>query len=357
MASAAVERYLLDFNDALVAGAGRRERILCEVEEHLRDATESLISAGYAPDEAQVQAVRRFGSPAEAAERFGPDPLGRAQRASRWYEARRIAHPWALPVVLVAPWVALTLTVNGMSWMRFYLLCTLWVMIFSNATLRRRAGVAAASPLSGFLSDRPRLNRALRRTALAAVWGIAAYLMFHNTTDWYQAICAFYLVCAAVVVWARPGGCADPACRGCGTRWAVQHAKTGATLRYGAWALALAGPALAQVVPIADSRTGLALLFLAPFACLPLPSRRVRTWLWRRRPAKKVALRATPVLIMFACYAIVRPEMWFLPATGGGVALLLAIQFEVLAGRAREDQTRRRLHARAHGVVPGNAQQ
>lgn len=44
MASAAVERYLLEFSDALVAGAQRRERILCEVEDHLRDATESLIA-------------------------------------------------------------------------------------------------------------------------------------------------------------------------------------------------------------------------------------------------------------------------------------------------------------------------
>jgi hypothetical protein len=351
MASGAVERYLLDFNDALVAGAERRERILSEVEDHLRDATQSLLGAGFAADAAQVEAVRRFGSPAEAAERFGPDPLGRAQRASRWYEARRIAHPWALPVVLVAPCVALTLTVSGVSWLLFYLLCMLVVMLSSNATLRRRAGVAAASPVSGFLSDRRRLNLALMWAALAAVVGVGAYGIFHGTTDWFQAIGVFYLGCAAAVVWARPGRCADPACRDCGARWAVRHAKSGAALRYGAWALALAGPALAQIVPVADARTGTALVFLAPFACLPLPSRRAQTWLCRRRPAQKVALRATPVLIMFAGYAIVRPEMWFLPATAGGVALVLAIQFEVLVGRRREDQTHRRLHARAHGVA------
>ncbi|MDQ3631426.1 MAG: permease prefix domain 1-containing protein [Actinomycetota bacterium] len=361
MASGAVERYLLEFNEALVAGGERRERILAEVEEHLRDATQSLLAAGRTADEAQVEAVARFGSPAEAAERFGPDPLGRAQRASRWYEARRIAHPWALPVIVVAPWVALILSLSGWSsgsraWMLASMLAWLWSMISSNATLRRRAGVARTAPVSRFLDDRQRLKSALLRARVALVAGVLIFFIFHGTTAWYQAISVFYLVCAAAAIWARPGRCADPACRNCGTRWTVRHATTGAAVRYGAWALALAGPALAQVVPVADSRTGTALLFLAPFACLPLPSCRARTWLWRRRPAKRIALSATPVLIMLACYAVVRPEYWFILATAGGVALLFAIQSEILAGRNREDQTRRHLHARAHGV-PGNAQQ
>ena len=72
MANGAIERYLLEFNDALVAGAERRERILAEVEDHLRDAAASLQASGM--PEVEVEAVTRLGEPAAAAERFGPDP-------------------------------------------------------------------------------------------------------------------------------------------------------------------------------------------------------------------------------------------------------------------------------------------
>ena len=62
----------------------------------------------------------------------------------------------------------------------------------------------------------------------------------------------------------------------------------------------------------------MALFFLALCAFLPLPSRRTETWLSRRRPAKWVALRAAPVLIMLGCYASVRsPEYWILAAMAG----------------------------------------
>ena len=48
---------------------------------------------------------------------------------------------------------------------------------------------------------------------------------------------------------------------------------------------------------------------------------------------------------------MVEPVRWFLPVVAAGIVVLVAIQWEIRAGRWREDDTRRRLHARAHGVA------
>lgn len=357
MASGAIERYLLEFNEALVAGGERRERILAEVEDHLRDATDSLVAAGSKPDDAEAEAVGRFGSPTEAAERFGPDPLGRAQRASRWYEARRIAHPWALPLVLFSPWFAAVVWF-GWSYLNGLLFVfLLYSTITRNLELRRRAGGASGSRTPGLLQDRPRLNRALQQAFPVAFLGGMLALTVPGWSGWFQAISGYYVICATALYWARPNRCGDPECNECTARWAVRHPTAGAAVRGVAWALALAGPALAHVVPVAEDRWGMALLALTLMALLPLPSRRAAAWLRRQRPAIRVALRAAPLLTLLALHAVVEPRFWILSVIAGCLVALAAIQLEIRAGRSREDETHRRLHARAHGFAGGGTSQ
>jgi len=50
-------------------------RVLAETEEHLRDATADGVAAGLSPDEAEAQAISRFGSPRTVARRFAPPRL------------------------------------------------------------------------------------------------------------------------------------------------------------------------------------------------------------------------------------------------------------------------------------------
>lgn len=90
-----VDAYLLALDRSLSAGASRRERILTEVEGHLRDCVDALIARGLDPAMAEAQAVERFGPPPEIAARFGPDPVGLAHRLANWYDSWRVDHPIA----------------------------------------------------------------------------------------------------------------------------------------------------------------------------------------------------------------------------------------------------------------------
>ena len=349
MGSGAVERYLLAFNDALVAGADRRERILAEVEEHLRDSVASLVDRGLAPEAAAAEAVARFGAPAEAAERFGPDPLGWAQQASAWFDGWRVAHPWVVAVVTVAPLTAFTLWLSGPTTALVLGTCLLLMVTARNLALRPRTEPGFRARSVGLWRDR-------RRVAVALVWApIATVVVFlevaQPTTTWFRAIVLYYLACAVAVYWARPSCCFDPACPGA-ARFAARHALAGAAVRYGGWALALAGPGLAAVVPVADGHTSTALFALTVFlAAAPLPSRSGQQWLRRRRPLVAVALRSAPILTLEAFNAVRDPSHWLLLLIIGAVVAYAATTREIWRSRWRSEQTRRRLHARTQEVT------
>ena len=349
MVSGELEWYLLAFNDALVAGAGRRERILAEVEEHLRDSVRSLVDGGLAADAAAAEAVARFGAPAEAAERFGPDPLGWAQQASAWFDGWRVAHPWVVAVITVAPLAAFTLWRSGPTIALALGTCLLLMITARNLAVRRRTE-------RGYLARSVGLFRERRRLAVALVWvPITALVVLvevaQPTTTWFRAIVLYYLACAVAVYWARPRCCLDPACPGA-TRLAARHRLTGAAARYAGWALALAGPALAAVVPVADGHTSTALFALTVFAAVaPLPSRRGQQWLRGRRPLVAVALRSAPILALEAFNAVRDPSYWPLLLTIGAVAVYVAVVREIWWSRWRSEQTRRRLHARTQEIA------
>ncbi|MBA3746320.1 MAG: hypothetical protein H0W96_02370 [Solirubrobacterales bacterium] len=351
MNDGAVERYLLAFNDALVAGGERRERILAEVEEHLRDATESIIATGATAAEAQLEAVRRFGEPPEAAERFGSDPLGRAQQAARWYDSQRIAHPTVTALLATSPWIALSVW-SGLTTMPLFAASMLWLHIVSNHRARR-ATASGTRPQPVWSS----LTFAFdSRHVAATVLGIVALvvLVLPRTTTWYQLIFFTYVACGAAVCCSRLSWCENPACRRCGPRWAVRHPSAAAGVRYAAWVLALAGPGLAAMLPVTAGHAGTALFHLTIFVALAaLPTRRSRQWLHWRRPAAQVALRMTPVLALLTVYAVIEPSRWAW-AVGAAVALVvLAAQLETRRSRARSDATRRHLVDRIHGNSGG----
>ena len=353
MSSGAVQRYLLEFNDALVAGAGRRERILAEVEEHLRDSV-AAIDSGLAAEAAEAEAVARFGAPAEAAERFGPDPLGWAQRASGWFDRWRVAHPWVVAVLTVSQVIAFTLWLSGLTSALAVGLPLLVMVTALNLVLRRRTE-------PGYRARSVGLSRDRRRLAVALVWiPITAIVVLteiaHPTTTWFRAIVLYYLACAAAAYWARPSCCPDPACPGCATRWAVRHGSAAAGVRYAGWVLALAGPALAAVVPVAAGRSSTALFALTVFAAVaPLPTRRGQQWVRRRRPAVVVALRSTPILALEVLNVVRDPSHWRMLLIIGAFAAYLATAREIWWSRSRGDEIRRRLHARTHQAADGGA--
>jgi hypothetical protein len=358
VASGAVERYLLEFNDALVAGAERRERILAEVEEHLRDATESLVAAGLSAGEAELEAVRRFGDPAQAAERFGADPLGRGQQASRWYEARRIAHPLAIPLILYGPLIALTAwaAIPMAMWLCVWLLAS---HIHRNIRARRATGATAVPGRLSGVAERLRLAMAGRWwLAQVLVWSaVGAYIAvaWSGVAAWFVAIAGYYLACGLVARWARPT-CGDAeSCVERRRRWAPRPAWVASALRGTAWTLALAGPLLLpEIVPGAAGHTGLTLLALAVFLvfCTP-PTRRSRRWLHDRRPAAQVVLRTTPLLGALLFEAVRTPAMWMvLPIHILCIAYVAATR-EVSCSRYRSEMTRRGLLARIESATDG----
>ena len=358
MASGAVERYLLEFNDALVAGAERRERILAEVEEHLRDATEALIATGLPAGEAELEAVRRFGAPAQAAERFGADPLGRGQQASRWYEARRIAHPLAIPLLLYAPFIALS------AWWVSPMVVWVWVWllasnIHSNIRARRATGATALPGRPSGLAERLRLAMAGRWwLAHALIWSaVGAYIAvtWSVVASWFMAVMGYYLACGLVARWARPGCCDAESCVERRRRWAQRPAWVTSSLRGTAWALALAGPLLLpEILPGAAGHSGLTLLALAVFLafCTP-PTRRSRRWLRDRRPAAHVVLRTSPLVGVLALEAVRTPGMWMVLPIHILCIAYVATTREVWYSRYRSEMTRRGLLARIDAATDG----
>lgn len=343
MASRAVERYLLEFNDALVAGAERRERILAEVEEHLRDATESIMAGGMTAAEAQLEAVARFGEPSEAAQRFGSDPLGRAQQAARWWEAQRIAHPVLAAVLPTSPWIALAAWTQ-LTFLPLFALGMFFVQIAGNRRVRRNAQAGVRPPAREPSARRPAWTNApvvIPAVAWAASIGLSA-MALEGTTTWFQIIWVTYCVCG-VAAWAsRLSSCADPACGLCGSRWVQRHPAAAAGVRYAAWTLALAGPGLAAILPATAGHTATALMTLSLYVALaPLPNRRSQRWLWARRPAIQVAVRGAPLLVLFAIGAAQQPAFWTIAVVVA--VLVIVVQLEVRRSRARNAATRRHL--------------
>jgi hypothetical protein len=65
-----IERYLDRLLSELRGSAPEVRRILSEAEEHLRDAASELMAAGASEEQAQRQAIERFGDPRQVARRF-----------------------------------------------------------------------------------------------------------------------------------------------------------------------------------------------------------------------------------------------------------------------------------------------
>lgn len=70
-----IEGYLDQLLLELRGRATDVRRVLAETEEHLRDATADGVAAGLSPDDAEAQAIARFGSPRAVARRFAPPRL------------------------------------------------------------------------------------------------------------------------------------------------------------------------------------------------------------------------------------------------------------------------------------------
>jgi HAAS len=68
-----IEQYLDELADALIATPRRARRILAETQDHLETARKSLIDGGMAPEDAETEALRQFGSPAVVARSFRRD--------------------------------------------------------------------------------------------------------------------------------------------------------------------------------------------------------------------------------------------------------------------------------------------
>lgn len=107
--------WLVAFDSALVAHPDRRERILAETEDHLRDSVAARTTAGGDPESAERQVVAAFGDPEETAAELGPDVLGSVQarwaRAAGRFDRWRPRHPWlgAVPTaaaLMAAPTLA-----------------------------------------------------------------------------------------------------------------------------------------------------------------------------------------------------------------------------------------------------------
>lgn len=92
--SGGIDGYLDDLVVELHGRARDVRRILSEVEDHLRDATEAEVRSGKTPEDAEAAAVARFGSPRAVAGRFGgAEPIG------TWVVIREVC---AVTVMLVA---------------------------------------------------------------------------------------------------------------------------------------------------------------------------------------------------------------------------------------------------------------
>lgn len=179
---------------------------------------------------------------------------------------------------------------------------------------------------------------------------VALEVVASPTTTWFKAIGGYYLLCAVAASCARP-------------RWecersARRHGRDGVApcVRYAAWTVALAGPAVAELVPLTAGHPLATLFYTAVFAALaPLPSLRVQKWLRRRRPALNVALRSAPLVAVVAVEVALRPQAWPLLAIVGAMTAYCAAMRELGWSLYRGDLTRRRLDARARGGAVGSA--
>lgn len=352
MANATIEQYLLDLDDALVAGAQRRERILAEVEEHLRDAMESSMAAGMATDAAQLEVLARFGSPREAAKAFGPDPLGRGQQASRWWEARRIAHPVLIPLAIWSPLLAFMLWEVG-PFVPLVPLVLLGLQLTDNLHARRAAGFA---PRPGRIAHRA---QGLRLAFAGRPWiGWAAVSAwsgwcFVSLEPWFRVIVGYYAVCLAVSFWARPVAPSAQEAQTCAERWTQRHASQASAMRGCAWAVALAGvPVLTELLTITAGHAMFALLGLTLFlAFSSAPTLRSQEWLQARRPASQFFIRVAPVIALIVLAAVRIPPLWTLVPLAVLMFTGMAARWEISYSRFRSDATRRRLVDRARGIA------
>lgn len=98
-----VDRYLKDVDSYLNVASPKRERVLGEIESHLRDSAEAHIALGVPPRDAMRRAVDQIGSPKDVATQFLPTST--AVRSVRGW--RRWA-PIMLPAAVLSAGLALT---------------------------------------------------------------------------------------------------------------------------------------------------------------------------------------------------------------------------------------------------------
>ena len=297
-----VERYLLEFNDALVAGAERRERILAEVEEHLRDATDALVATGLPAGEAELEPCVASALAAQAAERFGADPLGRGQQASRLVRGKADRPPVGDPPPPVRPLIALSV------WWTTPMAVWLWVWLLASHTHRnirtRRATGATAlpgrlgssqsgcgSPIAGrwSLAQRAGLERRLR--LFAVTWSGSPHGSWRSSG--YYVACGWRLAGRGRAA-ATPSRASSAAAGGPEARIGRDLA---AVRSMGAGARGTA-PADRDRAGGSGSTAGLTLLALASVPRVLHAARRGgrAAWLRDRRPRRRWSLRTTPLL-------------------------------------------------------------
>jgi len=318
---------------------------------------ESSMAAGMAADEAQLEVLARFGSPREAAKAFGPDPLGRAQQASRGWEARRIAHPVLIPLAIWSPFLAYTLWDFGLSGAQIMPLLLLGLQLTDNLQARRAAGFA---PRPGRIAHRAQQLRLAfaGRPWIGSVVGWAAVSAwagwcFVSLEPWFRVIVGYYAVCLAVSFWARPVAPSAEEAQTCAERWTQRHASPASTMRGLAWGAALAGvPVLTELLSITAGHAMFALLGLAMFlAFSPAPTLRSQEWLHERRPASHIFIRIAPVIALIVFAAVRNPLLWTLVPLAVLMFTSMAAHREMSYSRFRSAAARRRLADRARGVA------
>jgi len=250
------------------------------------------------------------------------------------------------PLIAVATWQ------RQLTFLPLFALGLLGVQITFNRQVRR-----AAQDGVGLSTSEPSVRWpawATPTVMVVTIIGLQTVMFLPATTTWWQVIWVTYLVCGAAAWVSRLSTCRNPECRLCGSRWVERHPSAAAGVRYAAWALALAAPGLAALLPVTAGHAGTALLLLTLYLTFaPLPNRGSQRWLWARRPAAQVAVRGAPLVVLSAINFAREPAFWVTPVVVAVVLVLIAARLEVRRSRARNAATRRHLLDRIRGDSAG----
>lgn len=266
MAGQPIAEFLASLDQALRLSAGRRERVLREVEDHLVDAAAGLVTVGLSPAQAEAEAVARFGSAGHIARRFPPDPLGVAQHASGGYDTWRLNHPWlSLTATFLAGLVVLKLLFRplGLVALGTILLPSFVVLAIVNRRLRNQAEAGFRRRLSAHMGSRPSWSVLMVLGPLAPL-GIGASLAWGPhpllTTMLGE------LVFVAVVVIFQPNWA---------TGWSARHPGAAHNFLVAGWTAALGFPgAIVVISGFSQAAVGTAFVLCSSSPSAPRPGRR-----------------------------------------------------------------------------------